>query len=207
MWLSWLGAVAYLLHNGEEYGVDLFGRLHAFPDALCANLKLPAYPGCPIPPAFYLAVNIPLFWVAAPLGALLSRRHPLVGLAIYSVIFTNGLVHLVPLVLGAGYGPGTLTAALLFLPLSAWVAHTCFGKGRLSYKAMGLLIANGVLLHVVLIGSMLLFIGGRIGATMLVLLQIINAGLLLLIPWVEERYLVPSALRGGVASPAPVPPR
>ena len=63
VWLSWMAAVAYLLHNGEEYGVDLLGHQHSFPDALCAFMKLPAYPDCPIPPAFYLAVNLSLFWI------------------------------------------------------------------------------------------------------------------------------------------------
>ena len=205
VWLSWLGAVAYLLHNGEEYGVDLFGRLHAFPDALCANLRQPPYPECAIPPAFYLAVNLPLFWVAAPLGALLSRRHPFVGLAIYGVIFANGLVHVVPLFLGVGYSPGTLTAAVLFLPLSVWVAHTCSGNGRLSYKALALLIANGVILHVVLAGSMLLFLGGRISVTALLLVQVVNAALFLLLPWGEERFPGLGPSLGGTASPASAP--
>jgi hypothetical protein len=124
VWLSWMAAVAYLLHNVEEYGLDLLGRWHAFPDALCADLKLPVYPSCPIPPAFYLAVNLPLFWIVAPLVALQSRRHPLVGFAIYSVMFTNGLVHLVMvLLLRQAYNPGLLTAVILFLPLSAWVGY------------------------------------------------------------------------------------
>src|SRR5215467_11033896 len=163
VWLSWLGAVAYLLHNGEEYGIDLFGRRHAFPDALCALLRLPAYPDCPIPAAFFLAVNVSLFWVAAPISALVSRRQSLVGLAIYGVVFVNGLFHVIPLLLGMGYSPGTLTAAVIFLPLSAWVARACLGKGNLGYKAMALLVANGLFLHAILIGSVFLFLSGKIG--------------------------------------------
>jgi hypothetical protein len=189
VWLAWLGAVAYLLHNVEEYGVDLFGRRHAFPDALCAALRLPAYPGCPIPPAFFLAVNLSLFWVAAPIAALLARRHPLVGFSIFSVIFVNALAHLVPLVLGVGYTPGTLSAALLFVPLAAWVARARFGTGRLTSKAKALLVANGIFLHVVLIGSVFLLIGGALGAPALVLVQLVNAGLFLLVPWLEERWM------------------
>jgi hypothetical protein len=190
MWLSWLGLVAYLLHNVEEYGVDVTGHVHAFPDALCTNLKLPAYPGCPIPAAFYLAVNISLFWVVAPIAALLSRRHPLVGLTIYSVIFTNGLMHVMPMIFGLGYTPGTLTAATIFLPLSVWVAYANFGPGRLSYKALGLLVANGVILHGILIGSVFLFLGGVISGTALVWVQILNAVLLLVNPWLEEKWVV-----------------
>ena len=46
VWLSWLALVIYLLHNVEEYGIDLFGRLHEFPGSICATLKFPAYPDC-----------------------------------------------------------------------------------------------------------------------------------------------------------------
>jgi hypothetical protein len=191
-WLSWLAMMIYLIHNVEEYGIDLFGRLHEFPVGICAALKLPPYPDCPLPPAFFLAVNIPLFWIGAPIAALLSQRHPLVGLTFYSVIFTNALVHLAPLLAGVGYTPGTLTAAVLFLPVSVWVAHTCFGKGRLSYKAMALCVADGVILHLILMGSMQLFIRGMIDSAALIGIQVANAVLFLLIPWLGEKW------RGGV---------
>lgn len=42
-WLSWMGTVAYLLHNVEEYGIDLFGRLHGFPQDLVDVMGLPPY--------------------------------------------------------------------------------------------------------------------------------------------------------------------
>ena len=188
VWLSWLAMVIYLLHNGEEYGIDLFGQRHAFPDGMCEVLKLPPYPDCPLPPAFFLAVNISLFWIGAPIAALLSRRHPLVGLAFYSVMFTNAVTHLAPLLAGVGYSAGTLTAAFLFIPVSAWVAYACFGKGRLSYKGMALLVADGVILHVILMGSIQLFLHGVIGSAALVWIQVANAVLFVLIPWVGEKW-------------------
>lgn len=188
VWLSWLAMVIYLLHNVEEYGIDLFGRPHEFPGGICAALKLPPYPDCPLPPAFFLAVNIPLFWIGAPIAALLSRRHSLVGLTFYSVIFTNALVHVAPTLAGVGYGPGTLTAVILFLPVSFWVAYACFGKGQLSYKAMALLVADGVILHVILMGSIQLFIRGMIDDRALVSIQLANAVLFVLIPWFGEKW-------------------
>jgi hypothetical protein len=188
VWLSWLAMVIYLLHNVEEYGIDLFGQVHEFPAAICAVLKLPPYPDCPLPPAFFLAVNIPLFWIVAPIAALLSRRHPLIGLSVYSVIFVNALVHLAPLLAGVGYGPGTLTAAILFVPVSAWVTYACFGKGRLSYKALALLVAGGLILHIILMGSIQLFVRGMIDSTTLVWIQVANAVLFLLIPWLGEKW-------------------
>lgn len=189
-WLSWLGFTAYLIHNGEEYGIDLYGHTHAFPEQFCTTLtKALGMIDCKVPPAFFLAVNIPLFWIIAPLGAILSRRHPLTGLAIYSIIFINGLVHVLPMLSGEGYGPGAFTAVTIFLPLSVWVGYACFGKGKLSYKSMVILIILGVILHAILIGSMVAFLTGRISSAILVLVQIFNAILLLLLSLLAERWI------------------
>lgn len=188
-WLSWLGFTAYLIHNGEEYGIDLYGHTHAFPEQFCATIaKVIGVVECNVPPAFYLAVNIPLFWVIAPLGAFLSRRHPLAGLAIYSVIFINGLIHILPMLKGEGYGPGALTAILIFLPLSIWVGYACFGNGKLPYKTMIFLIVLGIILHAILMGSMVVFLNGKISDFILVVIQIINAILLLCSALFAEKW-------------------
>jgi len=89
VWLSWLAVVIYLLHNVEEYGIDVFGRMTQFPAEICSVLKLSAPPDCPIPPSYFLSVNIPLIWIGAPIAALLSCRHPIVGLSFYGLIFVN----------------------------------------------------------------------------------------------------------------------
>ena len=47
VWLSWLAVPIYMIHNVEEYGIDLLGRTHYFPDALCTTLGQGAYPGMP----------------------------------------------------------------------------------------------------------------------------------------------------------------
>lgn len=189
-WLSWLGFTAYLIHNGEEYGIDLYGHTHAFPEQFCTTLtKALGIIDCNVPPAFFLAVNIPLFWIIAPLGAILSHRHPLTGLAIYSIIFINGLVHVLPMLLDEGYGPGAFTAVTIFLPLSVWVGYACFDKGQLPYKSMVILIILGVFLHAILMGSMVAFLTGRISSTLLVLIQIFNAVLLLLLSLIVERWI------------------
>ncbi len=189
VWLSWLAAAVYLIHNIEEYGIDALGRTHSFPDAMCTTFGLSVYPACPIPPVFYLAVNLTLIWIAAPLAALLSRKHALVGLVFYGLLFTNGMAHVVPLLLGKGFGPGTLTAIILFIPLFFWVARTCFGPGRIPYRALAVIVAAGAAGHAVLLGSLLGYLRGRIGTPVLVLLQLANAALFLLIPWIGERRL------------------
>ena len=40
-WLSWLGMVAYLVHNLEEYGIDLYGRRDGFPKDIIDLRQLP----------------------------------------------------------------------------------------------------------------------------------------------------------------------
>ena len=49
VWLSWLALAIYLLHNVEEYGVDVFGRMTQFPAEICSVLNLSTLPDCPIP--------------------------------------------------------------------------------------------------------------------------------------------------------------
>lgn len=190
-WLSWLAVVIYMLHNIEEYGVDLLGVHHAFPNSLCTTLGQPAYPGCTVPPAFYLAVNLSLIWVAGPIAALLSRRHPLVGFAFYGVIGVNGMTHVVPVILGRGYNPGFLTGLLLFLPSFIWLPRSQFGPGRLlPYKGLAAIVFGGVLLHIILIASVLLFLHGLLGGDLLVAIQVLNSALFLALPWIAERSLL-----------------
>jgi hypothetical protein len=186
-WLSWLAVAIYLIHNVEEYGVDLLGQFHAFPYSMCATLGQLPYPFCPIPAPFYLAVNLPLFWVGAPVAAILSRCHPIIGLSVYGVIFVNALTHLGAFV-RAGYNPGVLTALILFLPISFWVARVCFGKRGLPYGGLAFIVADGLLLHVVLIGSTMLFLHNLIGRSALTGIQILNAILFFVFAWIAERW-------------------
>ncbi|OHV82845.1 hypothetical protein LCM4573_17950 [Rhizobium sp. LCM 4573] len=74
---------------------------------------------------FFLAVNVTAFWVAAPIAALLSRRHPLVGLSIYGIIIINALVHMAA---ALGDGEGFFTS-LLFVALAVWVTAPASVQG------------------------------------------------------------------------------
>ena len=153
-WTGWLIAATYMVHQFEEYGIDATGLHRAFPAAMCGVLGYAAE-ACPVPPAFYLAVNIPLTWIAAPIAALLARRLPLVGLGFAGLLLVNGLTHLVPTALGHGYDAGALTAALLFLPLSFVVARTFFWHGPFARADGALVIVCGALIQGVLIASLL----------------------------------------------------
>ena len=160
------------------------------------HLKAAAAPWrrrCPIPPPFFLAVNLSLFWVVGPVAALLSRRHPLVGLSLYSVISINMLAHVASIVTsGHLYNPGLFTALVLFLPLSIWIARACFGQGLLPYSTLGLLLIWGVVMHLILAGSVKLVTKGLISSTSAEAMQIVNAGLLLLVTFVQQGSAKPA---------------
>lgn len=174
-WLSFLVVAVYMVHNVEEYGIAANGVLHAFPDALCTTLGQPPYRsvgGCRIPPAFFLLVNLPLIWIAAPLAALLSRRAPLAGLALWGVTGVNALVHIVPAILLREYDPGLVTAIVLFVPLTVVAMRGLAGRGA-PYRrsAVVVLLVFGAVLHAVLAGSVLLFLRGLIPAWLLLAAQ------------------------------------
>jgi hypothetical protein len=70
-----------------------------------------------------------------------------------------------------------LTAALVFVPLTAWLGYAMFGADRLlSYKAMALLLFCGVLAHVILAGGLVLFLKGFISRTTMVLMESLTVG-------------------------------
>jgi hypothetical protein len=158
-WLSFLAILVYLVHNVEEYGLAANGVVHAFPDSLCSILGQPGYPGCEIPPVFYLVVNLPLVWLAAPVAAVLSARSPLAGLVLWGVVGVNAIVHIVPAIALGAYDPGLLTAVVLFVPLTALVVRAALGRGAPYRRRAGaVLLGAGVLVHAVLIGSILLYL-------------------------------------------------
>ncbi len=201
-WLSWIGATAYLLHNVEEYGIDLLGQTYAFPKFFCGIFGFAApYPTCPVEPAVFTAVNVPMFWLAAPIAALLSKRHLVVGLTIYSVIAVNMVSHIVEgVVSGTFYNPGFLTALVLFLPLTVWVIYALFVTGPLSYRTLAYMIGWGVALHLILMAGMLPVIKGDLhDETPAIIVQLANAALLIFVPWLFERGLGGAVFR----SPAP----
>jgi hypothetical protein len=195
-WLAWLAVVAYLLHNIEEYGVDALGHVHGFPDGMCMTVGLAPFPACIIPPAFFLVVNIPLFWVEAPFAATRARLQPLVGLSFYGVIFVNALAHIVPFIARGMYSSGVVTAALMFLPISFWVARV----SGLSSKALAFLVINGVFFHGVLLALVQLLVHGVIGPQVMVGTQLVFSCLILVPPWLAEKWLINRGRRPGTAS-------
>jgi hypothetical protein len=192
-WLAWLAVFAYLAHNVEEYGIDMLGRTYEFPSVMNQTF---AHAVRTPPNAFYLAVNLSIVWFAFPLAALVSRRHPLVGLAGYSIMSINSLTHMGAL-FSSGYTPGLLTAVVLFLPLTLWVAHALFGANKMSYKGFGAVILVGIIAHAILMGSIQALTHGWLFSGLVVAIQVGNAAFTLALLWMAEKILGPSLYRTG----------
>jgi hypothetical protein len=134
----------------------------------------------------FTAVNVPLFWIAAPLGAWLAKRHPWAGLGLYGVIAVNMLAHIGRALADGGvYNPGLLTAVMVFLPLAFWVLV----GARLWTKAVVVaVVALGCALHGILIAGMLLLVKGVVqDAGAVALIQVCNAGLMIALPLLAGR--------------------
>lgn len=172
-WLSWLAAMAYLLHNVEEYGLDLTGAMYGFPKGISNMLGI--MPGG----VFFAAVNISMFWFAGPIVAYLSRKNRVISVGIASFTFINMVIHIVPFIATKSYNAGLLTSILIFLPVTLWIFHVNFGKGKLGYSTLAVLFLIGVIGHGVLFGSILgLYRPGLAGDTLIALIQVFNAVLM-----------------------------
>lgn len=155
-WFAWLCAVAYMVHNVEEYGIDFTGTTLAFPTMMEGLLgSMPSW-------TFFLCVNLSLVWAMGPLAAHLSRKYPALAFAMVGIEAVNCLTHLPgALALGA-VGGGFFTALLVFLPLTAWAFAGLCGKGtgKFRYATLFGFIGIGLLYHLGLFANMPFFING-----------------------------------------------
>jgi hypothetical protein len=190
-WIGWIGALVYLLHNVEEYGIAADGVVNAFPDELCTMLGLGAYPGCAIPTDFFAYVNITLVWLVAPACAILARRHVIFGFVFYGVVFVNVFVHVGGAVAAGSSNPGLITALALFLPASIWAGIVFLQRRepRLRVWRLVAIVALGVVAHGVLILSIVLFTRDVIPAWVLDALQVVNGLLVLFVGGLLQRSL------------------
>jgi Protein of unknown function with HXXEE motif len=168
VWLAWLAAPLYWIHQFEEYSLPTLGLDYSIQEMICEKIGFPPYPDCPIPLAFYPLVNIALMWVGAPLAAHLCKRNVLIGLSFWGLLFANGLVHSMGGVVEGVYNTGLLSGAILFVPLSIWVLYACAIRGPYSGKVVGVAFAAGAITHVLLFSGYGLYKAGVFG----------NAGLL-----------------------------
>ena len=177
VWLAWLMVVAYLLHNFEEYGIDAAGRAFHFPVTACQQY------GCRV-------------HRLVPPGSVVLRRgqHPVRvdhlagGRAVVSsqpcgrTDRSRVVVHQRPepyrrLFPPMGYSPGTLTAAVIFIPLSLWIFITCFGRGRLRYPVLAAILLASILAQAILLGLLLSLSRGSVPLPLAITVQSLDPAL------------------------------
>lgn len=172
MWLAWIGAVSYMLHNVEEYGIDLLGTHLSFVNLMTQvfgeNINKWAYLGC----------NLPLVWVSGPLIAYLCKKKNMPGLSTGMALFmlVNGISH-VGQGFNLGYNAGLLTGVFIFIPVALWTSYVVYGKKHLPWSHFGLALLIGILYHVILVLGCQLAIHGILSGIAQGIYMIIDAAL------------------------------
>ena len=168
--LAWMGAVIYLLHNMEEYGVDLYGHPQAFTQLMYALM------GFRISEAAYLACNLGLVWVMGPLAAVLSQKGKYgmaAGMAVFEII--NGLSHIGQAINLGCYNPGLANAITFCLPIGIWTIWQCYWKMKMPKINLLWLFLAGLLYHLILLGGIFAAKAGLIGGAAQGLIMAIGA--------------------------------
>ncbi|MFO0580071.1 MAG: HXXEE domain-containing protein [Polyangia bacterium] len=163
----------YLVHQFEEHGIDALGRHYAFLEGMCRSLGY-AVSGCPADPAFIFAVNVPGGQVTFALAWLFRRRNPLVAACAWGVAFVNGVAHVGSALANQAYNPGTVTSLVLFAPLGALMLRSVLKSGAIRRIDVLRILASGIALHAVLMGSLLLRARGWLPHTALILVNATN---------------------------------
>jgi hypothetical protein len=135
--LNWLLLTAYLVHQFEEHGVDVFGRIYYFHEY--ANAQLAAQ-GITLTPLAILKINTISVWMGFLLAVWGGSRYKWPGLAAAGMTLINAVFHITMAVANGEYNPGVLTAVVLFLPISIFY----FGYVRTSYSVSFWEIGGGV---------------------------------------------------------------
>ena len=166
----------YMVHQFEEHGVDLFGHAFAFQAFLCDTIGFHGdLVNCPATPWFLMMVNVGTVWILGGAAAWFGSRRPFIGAAMNALLLTNGIVHIVAGIRAGGYNPGLASSLVIFLPVSIWIYRLWIRKNILKVAHVPVSIACGVLIHVVLMGSLKAAGLGWINEMTLSVIQILNA--------------------------------
>jgi len=151
--LAWMGAVIYMLHNLEEYGIDMYGNQQAFTTLMYQLL------GVRIGEVAFLCCNLLLVWVVGPLTAVMVKKgyyRMAAGMALFELI--NGSMHIGQAINFGCYNPGLLNSALLCYPVGILTLYVMYGKLKFPKIDILWLFLGALFYHVVLMA-------GIVGAT------------------------------------------
>lgn len=178
----------YLVHQFEEHGIDLLGQRYAFLGDLCTSLGHPQdLAHCPADPAFVFAVNVVGCQLAFAMSLVFRRRAPLIAACAWGIPLINAVAHIASSLRFPGYNAGLATSVLLFVPLCAWMLHTCLRAGVLRPRHIPRIVATGVLSHATLLASLLLFDRGLLSHAALLALNALNGLLPLALGYTRTR--------------------
>lgn len=184
-WLSWVFMVCYMLHNVEEYGLDLTGAHNGFANAMAVIF------GKPLEEYFFLCVNFSLVWVAAPLAAIISRyrKWSVLATGMAGFMIANSLTHIVAGIV-RGYNSGLATTLCLFVPIAIWTLVVCYGNNGIKGSARWWNLGIGILHHIIMFGSILpAKFTGVISMPILSVIMLLDAVLLFYL-WILLQRLV-----------------
>lgn len=176
----------YLVHQFEEHGVDALGRHYAFLEGMCQTLGY-AVAGCPADPAFIFAVNVLGGQVTFALAWIFRRRNPLVAACAWGVALVNGVTHVAAAVVHGAYNPGVVTSLVLFAPLGALMLRSVLASGAIRRIDVLRILASGIALHLVLMGSLLLRARGLLPHTALIFVNAVNGLWPLVFGWARAK--------------------
>ena len=195
LWLMWLAAPLYWIHQFEEYSLQTLGFDYSIQNMIAQKLGYPPYPDCPIPLAFYPVVNISLMWFGALLAAYLGRRNVLIGLSFWGLLFANGIVHTMGGVTELTYNTGLWSALFLFIPFSVWVIYASTIRGPYSGKVVAMAYVAGALTHVFLFIGYGLYKAGMIGNTGLLVHGVVTGFMPIILAVILSRFFNLELLR------------
>ena len=139
--LAWLGVLVYLLHNFEEFGLDLYGNQLGIVNARATE-------------GLTLGCNLALIWIAFPLAAYFVQRgrtRMAAALACFSLLNSTG--HIMQGIIFGMYNPGLLNSALLCWPFGIWTLYVCSKYEKQSKSLFVNLFLSAVAYHIILIAA------------------------------------------------------
>jgi hypothetical protein len=141
--LPWLVPPLYLLHELEEYWTVL-----PWLDANRSSLPGFLREIHPANASFVLAAAAVFLLVFLTVAALITR-HPERGVwySVFALLVVarleNGLAHLVQAAVFGGYTPGVITAAVVLIPVSAFVLSDFIRRGRIAKRSLVWMVPAG----------------------------------------------------------------
>ena len=144
---NWVLLFIYLIHQYEEHGVDLFGRVYFFHEYASQVLESK---GLELTPAAIFRINTLTVWFSFLIAIWGGRHFTWPSLAAAGLVFTNGLFHIAIAVSRSEYNPGLVTAIVLFLPISTLYFRLIPAACGHGWKAIVASILFGVASHALL---------------------------------------------------------